>query len=263
MKAYLPKFNRKHFALIAGVYFLCLAGAAAYHFVFGTKIALAVIGPPPLSTNMAGLGGIQNVLANSGLPLSGAANLNPDFDQLVFFLNSTAMADAFGKSYPEMVAHFLPAKNGVLPTAGEVARYLSTHLLINRLANTAFVRVEFHDADDRFAQQFLDRYLHLADTIVRHKKFLTYNRQSQFLQSKLQGVSNTDIKQSLSTLLTDVQRNLMTIDSSNEYAYQMIDPPYSDPKGGKAPGLLISLAMGFIAASLLTTIGVAMKSRIG
>jgi hypothetical protein len=242
----------RDFGVIAAIFIACLSLGIGYHYFLGQKVAIAVIAPPPQGggSTLSGLGGIQSILANSGLPLSGSANLNPDFEQLIYFLNSNALARRFQSSHPDAVLRAMGKQGEPMPTAGQFAQYLGDHLLTNRVPNTIFVRVSFYDPDGAFAQDFLSKYLKLADTIVRQNKFALYTRQHALLEKRLNSVGNADIKQVLSSLQTDIQRNLLMIDSNSEYAYQIVDPAYNDPKSGKKPGWMISALIALLLASI-------------
>jgi uncharacterized protein involved in exopolysaccharide biosynthesis len=244
-------------------------------------VATAVVGPPQtsLSQSMLASGLSGSGLAGLASKLSGLGSLSGQgtpFSEYTQLLTSNRLAEelaqmkgvlptVFYKKYDwenkrwkprddpfhrsidfiKQVFHY-PVKSS--PDQDDLERFLSENMDVQTSLESEFVTVNLKFKDPAQAQDLLKGILTTADRIVRHDTRADVSARLAYLEKSLPSISQTDVKESLISILSTQQQTMMAISADKLFAFDLVDPAHADMKPVSP-----SLALFLFLAILLST----------
>jgi uncharacterized protein involved in exopolysaccharide biosynthesis len=257
---------RRYYILLIATLGICgLAALLIAVFAQPTFEATATIGPPStsLSANMlsgsllsggGGLSGIASKLVGGDLlgqssdPFSVYVSLLTS-NRLAEVLagNEQFMSEVFYKRY-DQEHHRWRHNDSVLreainvvksaihypiktkPDGDDLERFLKKKLSVETSLTSAFVNVSFKFHDPMTAQEILNTILVAADNIAREDIRKDVSARLSYLERTLPTVTQADQRESLISLLSGQQEQMMIVAADKRFATSFVDPPHASTK---------------------------------
>lgn len=249
--------------LIVCLAFYILAGLAYVVLAQPQYLAIAVVGPPQtsLSQTMLASGLSGGGLAGLASKLSGLGSLasqGTPFSEYTQLLTSNRLAaelartngflpTVFYKKYDQGHKRWLPrddifhqaidfVKRGLhypvksIPDEDDLARFISENMDVQTSLESEFVTVTLKFKDPVEAQSLLAVILTTADRIVRRDNRADVSARLAYLEKTIPGVTQTDVKESLISILSIQQQQMMAINADKLFAFDLVDPAHADLK---------------------------------
>jgi hypothetical protein len=272
----------KYHRLLVGCLIVYGLGAVAFVVLAQPQyLAVAVVGPPQtsLSQTMLASGLSGGGLAGLASKLSGLGSLasqGTPFSEYIELLTSNRLADelartngflpvVFYKKYDQQHKRWIPRDDPFhqtidfikrtihypvksAPDEDDLGRFMSEHMDVQTSLESEFVTITLKFKDPVEAQNLLATILTTADHIVRRDNRADVSARLAYLEKTLPGITQADVKESLISILSIQQQQMMAINADKLFAFDLVDPAHADIRP-VSPNIALA---GFLAILLAT-----------
>lgn len=255
------KLKKYYRLLLACLIVYVLAAFAFAALVQPQYLAVAIVGPAQtsLSQTMLASGLSGSGLAGLASKLSGLGSLadqGTPFSEYTQLLTSRRLAEdlaqrkdilpvIFYKKYDEDKKKWLPRGDVFhrtidfvkwllhypvkpVPDADDLAKFFSKNMDVQTSLESEFVTVTLEFKDPVQSQELLTKILLDADRIVRSDTRADVSARLSYLEHTLPKIDQTDVKESLISILSIQQQQMMAINADKLFAFDLVDPPHAD-----------------------------------
>lgn len=254
---------RAHYILLIGLVSLCVVTAALLaSLIVPSYMASAVVGPPTssLTTSMmpvdegSGPGGLvarlsKGVFSGSQATLfsiytalltsnrlAAVLSHKKGFMEKVFYQRFDMKTHSwrrrsgpitFAENLIKRAFHY-PVKSK--PDENDLAQFLANNLSVSTSLTSNFETVSFNFHNPAEAQKVLRTILITADDIVREDMRRDVSGRLTYLTKVLPTITQAEQRQSLISILSDQERQMMVIAADKHFAMDFVDPPHGNPR---------------------------------
>ncbi len=214
--------------------------------------AISIAPSQGASTAESGSSSISSLAAIAGIGGGGSQTLSP-YDQLLATLKSAELAEAvfqdklllhkiFSARWDESIhqwktntstlsaiAHSIDETFGVYRPrdvgVDDVVAYLRSNVKITNDKTSAIRVISVRTANPQNSYDILNSIYHKADDIVRRSDAQFVSQQVDYLQRRLDTITNVDHRQQLAIILSDYEKRLMLAQGRSNYASRVVDYP--------------------------------------
>jgi hypothetical protein len=255
------KVKKYYRLLLACLVVYALAALAFAALVQPQYLAVAVVGPAQtsLSQTMLASGLSGSGIAGLASKLSGLgslANQGTPFSEYTQLLTSRRLTEdlaqrsdilpvVFYKKYDEDQKRWLPRDDVFhrtinflkwllhypvksVPDGDDLAKFLSQNMDVQTSLESEFVTVTLEFKDPAQSQELLTKILLDADRIIRSDTRADVSARLSYLESTLPKIDQADVKESLISILSIQQQQMMAINADKLFAFDLVDPPHAD-----------------------------------
>jgi hypothetical protein len=145
------------------------------------------------------------------------------------------------------------------PTAADMQRYLSRYVVPKEIGISELYSVSYSNKDPEFARYFLSRVLTISDNYLKQRKLARASAYVNYLDEKLQTLTDVDQRQAMLKLRLQQENFLMAASVNLPFSADIDDPPVTPSRPAWPNPLIVGVIILFFGGGLATALGVYLK----